>query len=401
MLKILLVGPACDGEDVGESWVCYQWARHLARDHEITLLTYNKRAHTPASQQLRGVRAIEWVEPRGLSRAERFNSLLMPAYVPFYYRARNWIRSALKRGERFDIAYQPVPVALRYPSPLADLGVPYVLGPVGGSLLSPSGFQLEEGATPWYVRLRALDELRLRYDPLLRRTYRDASCVLGIAPYVKDLLAQTPVRRFEVMSETGIERLPAPVDRPDRPGSVHLLFVGRVIRTKGARDAIRSLELMRDLPVILDIAGDGFDRQACESLSSQLGLGSRVRFHGWLPRVQLDALYRSADIFVFPSYREPGGNVAFEAMGYGLPLIVSDLGGPGNIVDRTCGIRVHPVSPDQYSHDLAAALRRLVTDSKLRRSLGEGARQRAANIGLWPNKIRQIESLFAEVLARP
>jgi hypothetical protein len=83
MLKLLLVAPACDGEDVGESWVCYQWARHLAARHEITLLTYNKHGHTPVSQQLQNLRTIEWTEPRGLSKAERFNSLLMPGYVPF------------------------------------------------------------------------------------------------------------------------------------------------------------------------------------------------------------------------------------------------------------------------------------------------------------------------------
>jgi glycosyltransferase involved in cell wall biosynthesis len=398
MLRLLLVAPACDGEDVGEAWVAFQWARSLAARHEVTLLTYYKRGHAPVSQQLPGVRTIEWTEPRGLSRAERFNSLLMPGYVPFYYRARKWIQRALARGERFDFAHQPVPVALRYPSPLAGLGIPFVLGPVGGSLQSPPGFQGEEGTTPWYVRLRAMDELRLRHDPLLRSTYGDAACVLGIAPYVKDLLAATPVQRFEVMSDTGIERLPEPVNRSGRTGDVRLLFVGRIVRTKGTRDAIRALALVRDLPAVLEIAGDGFDRAECERLTAELGLADRVHFHGWLPRTQLDELYRSADIFVFPSYREPGGTAAFEAMSYGLPPIVSDLGGPGNLVNEMSGLRVHPVSPDQYARDLSAALTSLVSDSELRWKLGEGARRRSAELGLWDNKLKQMESLFAEVL---
>lgn len=399
MLKLLLIAPACDGEDIGEAWVAFQWVRRLAARHEVTLLTYYKRGHTPVSRQLQGVRTIEWAEPRGLSRAERFNSMLMPGYVPFYHRARKWIRTALASGERFDLAHQPVPVGMRYPSPVAGLGIPFVLGPVGGSLSSPPGFQAEEGATPWYMRLRAVDQLRLRRDPVLRRTYADASCVLGIAPYVKDLLAATPARRLVVMSETGIEQLPEPVDRTSRTGDVRLLFVGRIVRTKGTRDAIRALALVRDLPVSLDVVGDGFDRGACESLTAELGLVSRVRFHGWLPRAQIDDLYRSADVFFFPSYREPGGNVPFEAMGHGLPLIVSDLGGPGYVVDDTCGIRVHPVSPDQYARDLSAALVMLASDPGMRWKLGEGARRRAAEIGLWESKVRQMESLFAEILA--
>jgi glycosyltransferase involved in cell wall biosynthesis len=397
MLKLLLVVPACDGEDIGEAWVAYQWVSRLAARHEVTVLTFYKRGHTPLSRQLPGVRIIEWAEPAGLGRAERFNSMLQPAYFPFYFRARRWIKRALARGERFDVVHQPVPVALRYPSPAAGLGIPLVLGPVGGGLDSPPGFQDEEAATPWYVRLRKLDQLRLRRDPLLRRTYGDAACVVGIAPYVKDLLVATPVRRFEVISETGIERLPDPVDRSGRDGVIRLLFVGRIIRTKGTRDAIRALSLAADLSVVFDVVGDGFDRAACEALAAELGIASRVFFHGWIPRTEIDKLYQSADVFFFPSYREPGGNVAFEAMGHGLPLIVSDLGGPGNVVDETCGIRVHPVSPDTYSRDLAAAVITLASEPALRLRLGEGARRRVAEVGLWDSRVTQMEAIFTDI----
>jgi glycosyltransferase involved in cell wall biosynthesis len=399
VLKLLLIAPACDGQDVGEAWVSYQWVRHLTARHEVTVLTYYKEGRTPLSRQLPGVPVIEWPEPPGLGRAERLNSLLKPGYLPFYFRARQWIRTALARGARFDVAHQLAPVALRYPSPAAGLGIPFVIGPVGGSLQSPPGFRAEENTMAWYVGLRGLDRLRLRRDPWLRRTYQQASCVIGTAPYVRDLLAGTPVQRFAVVSDTGIERLPEPVDRTGRTGDVRLLFVGRLIRTKGARDAIRALGLARDLPATLDVAGDGFDRGACQTLAAELGLTGRVRFHGWLPRPQVQQLYRSADVFVFPSYREPGGTVTFEAMSHGLPVLVSDLGGPGTFVDPTCGIRVHPVTPEQYARDLAAALTRLVTDPDLRRALGEGARRRAGEVGLWDSKARAVEMIYADVLA--
>jgi hypothetical protein len=212
VLKLLLIAPTCDGDDVGEAWVGYQWVRLLSARHQVTLLTYHKRGSRPAADQLPGTRVIEWTEPAGLGRAERLNSMLKPGYVPFYFRARRWIRRALAQGDRFDLAHQPVPVAMRYPCPVRGLGIPYLIGPVGGSLESPPAFAAEEGTAPWYVGLRRLDALRIRYDPALRDTYQQASCVLGIAPYVKDFLAGTPVHRFEVMSETGITELPAPAD---------------------------------------------------------------------------------------------------------------------------------------------------------------------------------------------
>jgi glycosyltransferase involved in cell wall biosynthesis len=392
--KLLLIAPACDGQDVGEAWVAFQWVRQLAARHDVTVLTYCKRGRVPLSRQLPGLRVIEWQEPPGLGRAERFNSLLKPAYVPFYARARRWLRAALARGERFEVAHQVVPVAMRYPSPVAGLGIPYVIGPVGGSLRSPPAFAAEEGSAPWYTGLRELDRLRLRRDPWLRATYQQAACVVGIAPYVAGLLDGTGVRRFEVMSETGLERLPGPVDRAGRDGGLRLLYAGRLVRTKGARDAIRALGLARGLPARLEVVGDGFDRPACEALARELGLAGRVTFHGWLPRERLAEFYRAADVFVFPSYREPGGNVVFEAMGHGLPLLVSDLGGPGYAVDESCGIRVHPDHPQQYARDLAAALARLA-DPGLRRRLGEGARRRVRQIGMWDSKAARMEEIYA------
>jgi glycosyltransferase involved in cell wall biosynthesis len=395
VLKLLLIAPTCDGEDVGEAWVAYQWARHLAERHDVTLLTYHKRGRRPAAEQLSGLRVIEWTEPPVLGRAERLNSMLKPGYAPFYARARRWIRAALARGERFDLAHQPVPVAMRFPSPVAGLGIPYVVGPVGGSLDSPPGFATEEGGAPWYVGLRSLDRALLR-TPLLRRTYEQADCVLGIAPYVREHLESLRIRRFATLSETALAALPEPMHRDAHSDEVRLLYVGRLVRTKGARDTIRALDLVRELPVSLDVVGDGDDRAACAALVAELGLGDRVRLHGRLPRAEIDDFYRRADVFVFPSYREPGGNVAFEAMGFGLPLIVCDRGGPGAAVDESCGIRLPAQSPAQLARDVAAAVAELVKDPARRLALGEGARRRVADVGLWTGKMDRIDAIYAE-----
>jgi glycosyltransferase involved in cell wall biosynthesis len=399
MNRLLLIAPALDGEDVGEGWLAYHWARHLADRYELTVLTYHKRGRTPASQQLEGVRVIEWVEPPGLGRAERFNSMLMPGYIPFYFRARRWIQKALFSGEQFSLAYQPTPVGLRYPSPLVGFGIPFAIGPVGGSLQSPKGFEKDDDSTPWYVRLRVLDELRLKHDRMLRATYQQAECVIGIGPYVRDLLAEIPVKRFEFMSDVGIEHLPDAVDRSARRDAVRLLFVGRLVRNKGVRDAIRAVSLLREFELTLDVVGDGFDRSACEELAVELGVLERVRFHGWREPDEVQEFYQSADIFIFPSFREPGGIVVFEAMAHGLPVVVSDIGGPGAVVDETCGIRVHPIRPDQYAHELAAALAELVKDPERRQALGQGARNRVIQVGLWENKVCQLESIFSDIIA--
>jgi glycosyltransferase involved in cell wall biosynthesis len=396
-----MIAPYCDDQDVGEAWVASQWGRRLAARHDVTLLGFYKRGRSPASAQLPEARVVEWPEPPAIGRAERLNSLLKPGYISFYRHARRWTRRALAAGERFDLAYQPVPVAMRYPSPVTGLGIPYIIGPVGGSLPSPPGFADVAESAPWYVGLRGLDQIRIRRDPLLRRTYEEASCVLGIADYVRDFLSDLTLQRLEIMSETGLEALPGVVDRRGRSGGVRLLFVGRLVRTKGAQDAIRALRLVSNPSVTLDIVGDGFDREACERLTAELGLTQQVRFQGWLSRPEVVQFYQKADIFVFPSYREPGGNVIFEAMGYGLPLIASEIGGPGAAVDASCGIQLSASSPEQYAQDLASAISRLVDDQALRLALGAGARRRVAAVGLWDSKVDRFDEICADLSTRP
>ena len=399
MRRLLLITSACDGDDVGEAWVGFQWVSRLARRHDVTLLTMHRRDRTPPSQQLGdSLRVVEWADAKILGRNERLNSLLKPGYVPFYLRARRWIRAALARGERFDLAHQLLPVAMRYPCPATGLGLPYLIGPVGGGLDNPPGF--EDDTAPWFMRLRELDHLRMRRDPLLRRSYERADCVIAIADYVEQNLAGLRLRRLEMMPETGLIELPrAGVPRqPD--GTVRLLYVGRLVRTKGLRDAIVAFSrLTSTTPAVLDIVGDGVDRPAAEALVDQLGLRGVVRFHGWLARDEVEGFYRSADVFVFPSYREPGGNVVFESMGYGVPLVVSDLGGPGSFVDDSCAIRVHPHDPDQYATALAQAMSRLIDDPPLRARMGEAGRRRAAETALWDRKVEQLEALWDDVLS--
>jgi glycosyltransferase involved in cell wall biosynthesis len=397
MVKLLLVAPTCDGEDVGEALVSYEWAHGLAQRHDVTLLTYYKRGATPASRQLQGLRVIEWQEPALLGRAERLNSMLKPGYFPFHAKVRRWVRRALAAGEHFDIAHQPTPVAMRYPSPLSGFDIPYVIGPVGGSLESPPGFAADDTA-PWFVGLRSLDRVRLRRDPSLRHTYERAACVLGIAPYVQDALTGLNIRRFLAVSDVAISDLPDPVDRTSRTGPVRLLFVGRLIRTKGARDAIAAMAQLRDLDVELDIVGDGYDRSACENLAHESGVMDRVHFHGWVEPAEVKGFYARADVFVFPSFREPGGTVTFEAMAAGLPLIVADRGGPANVVDESCGFRLPVLGPEQLARDIAEAVRTLTLDSDLRARMGQAARSRVQRIGMWPGKIERVGRLYDELI---
>ena len=398
--KVLLLTTVCDEDDVGEAWNARQWVARLADKCDLTVLTmFSERQRRP-SQQVPAARIIEWKQPGWFSQYKKFNSMLKPTYIDFYRKSLLQIRQLQAAGEHFEIFHQLTPIAIRYPSPLVNFDVPYILGPLSGGLSTPVTFQRECGGSPWYTRLRRVDQLRLRFDPMLRKSYARASVILGAAPYIRDLLSAVPINRFEVECEVGINDIEAiPNRRPALREGFRLLYVGRAVRTKGMRDAVRAMGHLVDLPqVTLTIAGDGEDLETCRDEARALGIGDRIQFLGRVPRQQVENLYAQSDLFVFPSFREPTGGVILEAMRHGLPVIATDIGGPGFIVTEHCGLKIPVTEPAQFARDIASAIRTLAQDRATLDALGRGARARVSEIGLWDNKIKRVLALYQEVI---
>lgn len=401
-LRILIVAPHLDGSDVGESLTAYKLVAEMSRYARITVLAHEARHGPPLAAQLPLAEVVTFPEPGWARRHERLSALIKPGIPMLHRRVARWLRAALKAGRTFDLAHQILPRAPRYASPLADFDMPYVIGSLGGALPTPEAFQSEAGSAPWYTRLRDIDALRFRYDPWLRRSYARAALVLGVAPYMRGVLAAVPMRRFEPFLGIGVEDLAPEVARQGTPGRLALLHVGRAVRTKGLRDTVRALALLHDLPeVTLTSVGDGEEIAICRAEAERLGLADRVRFLGRLPRPEIEALYRDSDVFVFPSFRESMGGVLYEAMRWGLPAITVDCGGPGWIVDERCGVKVPLSSPEAMPADLAQAIRRLADDPGLRRRLGASAREKIAREALWPAKAKRMLALYGEVVAVP
>jgi len=399
-VKLLLVAPSCDGTDVGEAWSAHQWVSRLGARHQVTLLTTRRRGRCAPSEQLPGVRVVEWDDLELPANWERVTAMLKPGYALFHRRARRWIAAARRSGEHFDLAHQLTPIALRYPSPLAGSGLPYVLGPLAGSVEAAGTFDEELRGSAWFMRLRALDRARLRLDPWLRASFRNAALVLGVAPYVRDLLEPVGVRRIEFASETGIVELPS--ERPPSfapRGQCEFLYVGRVVRNKGVVFAIRALARLRDLPgARLTVVGAGDDLERCRAEALRHGLEARVRFLGRVPRESVEEHYRTADTFLFPSLREPSGNVVFESMRHGLPVIACANGGPAHVVVHgESGLLVGARTPESFVEELANAMRRVASSPSLRLALGAGARARVAALAVWERKIDWMCELYEQV----
>jgi len=168
--------------------------------------------------------------------------------------------------------------------------------------------------------------------------------------------------------------------RPD--GRVRLLYVGRVSREKDLDVLANAYRRLREekLPVQLYFVGDG---PYSQTLSENL---PEACFTGYLRGEQLAAAYASADIFVFPSTTDTFGNVIIEAQASGVPVVVSDSGGPKELVeDKANGL----VTKSHDVDDFTRAVRTLVCDPALRQQMGERARESVVN-RTWPSAFRKF-----------
>lgn len=149
----------------------------------------------------------------------------------------------------------------------------------------------------------------------------------------------------------------ASLDTPE--GAPLLLGMGRLHDSK-AHDV--SLKALARIPEAhLWIAGAGALEDKLKAMAGALGVADRVRFLGW--RQDAAALYRAADVCVFPSRFEPLGNVVIQAWAHGLPVVAANSQGPGALIrDGEDGFLI----PVDDADALADRVRTVLADPMLR-----------------------------------
>ena len=165
-------------------------------------------------------------------------------------------------------------------------------------------------------------------------------------------------------------------------GQVRLLYVGRISREKDLDVLANSYRRLRDegLSVQLFVVGHGPYSQGLSEL-----LPDAV-FTGYLTGIELATAYASADVFAFPSTTDTFGNVIIEAQASGVPVVVSDSGGPKELVeDEANGL----ITKSHDVDDFTRAVRVLVVDPGLRKKMGDCARKSVVDRS-WPSAFRKF-----------
>lgn len=269
----------------------------------------------------------------------------------------------------------------------ALLPILYIRGPGGGAQKVPNmfldKFSLAENMKE---KLRDFGQWVFRHDPYFIISQNRAKAILVCNKEAFNALPEKWQVKAQIFPVNGIHFNDFKnFIKNDNGGNFVIVTAGRLIKIKGFDLAIRAFADFNKKAVNskLVIFGNGPEMHNLKNLAESLGVENKVIFQGWLPRQELLFKMVNADLFLFPSLRDGGGNVVVEAMAAGLPVICFDLAGPGMHIDQTCGIKIKADNPEKAILNMTKALEELYFNKELRLQLSNKAKEKAKNEYDW------------------
>lgn len=253
-----------------------------------------------------------------------------------------------------------------------------------------------------------------------RQILEKADCVVATSPQEKEILRQLVSHKGQIevipcgTDTQNFSMLPKAAAR-EKIGWQHsdniVLYVGRFDPRKGIETLVRACARLKENYSSSELANfklaivggsspdmpDGRERDRIERIVKEVGLSEHTLFTGSIGHDLLPFYYSAADVCVVPSYYEPFGLVAIEAMACGTPTIASDVGGlKFTVIPEETGLLV----PPKDDAALAKAIDRILSDEVWARKLRKQAYASVNQRFSWTNVAMQLSELYRYTLAR-
>lgn len=365
-MKVLLSAYACEPAKGSEPGVGWRWAIEIARrGHNVTVLTRaNNRANIeagiaasqdfPADIEFAYYDLPAWA----MNLKRRFHA------VHLYYALWQWRvffkAKQLHSATPFDLVHHITFVSIRNFSRMGKLGIPFVLGPLAGGETSPFWLRWRTG---WRGGLR--DTFRdmvnsfSRFDVLLRMALNKAERVAVTSPQTLEFIPRKHRAKTRCVLQIGIDNNSGQ-DVGVAGRHKRILYIGRFLYWKGMSIGIDAFAeaLKKDTTLTITLVGRGPDGGRWRRLAERHGIAERIDWIPWLSQTELAKIYAAHGVLLFPSLHDSGGQVVLEALSHGLPVVCLKLGGPGVIVDDSCGRAIETDHGDypRLVKDMAQAL---------------------------------------------
>jgi glycosyltransferase involved in cell wall biosynthesis len=326
--------------------------------------------------------------------------------------ARNAVSKVLELGNDFDVVHNHSNMSLLKRRHYDDIASP-VVNTMHGTWLG------ERSKITWRdvtLSLASANDLAVLYLSPLFDVYEDYALQLSNAALIisdNEMRADTARGVKNVHGDDRWIRHSAGFDaggfNPDNadPGTLErygadpslptVLFVGRLAARKGIFDMLEIFRgAHRDHPASqLVVVGEGPQERVLRKRIRQTGLGDVVHMTGPVPFPDLQALYATCDVVLYPSFWEGQGLIVGEAWASGTGVIAADVGWVPEVVRQGENGFSFPV------RDVGAAtehLRTLLVDGDLRARMGEQGRRDVLDRHTWNHHVDRLEKVYRLVM---
>lgn len=399
-MKVIVAAYAFRPNEGSEQGAAWNLLTRLASFHEMWVIT--RARHRDAIDKalsglpIQGLHVIYHDLPKLLALKRLPGGLYLYHYL--WHLSLKPIAANLHRERSFDLAHHLTFGSYRYPSGLRAIGIPLIMGPVGGAEKTPIAYWWTLGARGIVGELgRWLSNVWTMVDPFIRASYRRASRVLAVTEITQRQLQRITRAPIEILPQSGVQ--PGTVANFSRGHSTRrptrILFVGRLVPWKGAHLALTAFAIAKrersDLQ--FKILGTGPLETNLRRTIERRSIPDATLL-GRLEHLEdVQDLYAESDIFLFPSLHESGGMAVLEAMSSGLPVICLNLGGPAVSVTPECGIVVSTGSPSTTVRALADAILKLTDEPQTWARMSEAAQVRASDYS-WDRKAERLNAIY-------
>lgn len=340
-MKILLSAYACEPNRGSEPGVGWQWALQLVKKHEVYVLTRQNneeviQKYFEEHGEIGNLHFIYYDLPKAMIWLKH-HGLPVNIYYEWWLYGSARKAAKLHRTIHFDMAHHITFGVFRDATFLYRLGIPVVLGPMGGGETTPKNLLNQYR---WPVE-RFLEHLRLWVNhlslcnPFLRKSFSRSSLLLCKTKETQRWLGKWQ-EKTKIYLEIGIHKMAAASEIHQRQKD-NFLYVGRFIPLKGIKLLLQAFLYYHQThpQAQLTLIGKGDLETEIRSFISKNGLEKNVTIRDWMAQTELLSFYRSATALIFPSLHDSSGNVVLEAMAQGCPTVCLDCGGPASILGET------------------------------------------------------------------
>jgi len=196
------------------------------------------------------------------------------------------------------------------------------------------------------------------HELIIRKSFRNASKLIAVGELLKKELEYVFSRPVEVIPNV-IDTNHFNIPLSNKGSLLKLGFVGNLLYNKGLDVLFYAIKKLKRKDFILEIVGEGEEKESLEKLALDLGIEDKISFNGYITPNDLPLFYNGLDVFILPSRRETFGVVVIEALASGVPVLTNPCGGPEFIINEKVGSLYNYCNSDDLANKLDTILNNL------------------------------------------